>query len=685
MEIKYVTTTCPHCGVGCAFNLVVKDGKVTGVQPSQRGPVNEGKICHRGMNGWECIVSEDRLKTPLIKDKNSGSFKPASWDEALALIATNFKKYNSDEIAVVSSSRCSNEDSYAIQKFARVALKTSNIDNSSRNSHSPTIIGLYNTFGIGATTNSFDDISMSDCIFVIGSNNIEINPLASRKIMLAKNKGAHVIVCDPRVTPTSKQSDLHLQQYPGTDIQLLNCIMKQIIERGFVDKDSIKQSTGFEELKACVTNDKYSIKNTSNICGIPEDKIEKAIEWLKECQHKTVFVYSTGITQHTVGVNNVQSIAFVQALLGNIGKPGCGIVALSSRNNAQGACDMGAMPEFYPGYVLVTDTNAIKNIAKYWGVSDLPSKVGLTTTEMMETLSNSPGKVKCMYIVGENLAMATPDLKKVETAMNNCEFVVVQDLFETETAKYADVILPSGSYAEKDGTHTNSERRVQRIRKAVDAPGESKIDWEIIKLIADKMGCGQFFNWQNSEDVFKEICGIVPQYTGMTYEKLNGDGTQWPCPSEDNQGTPVLYSSGNIKCKFEAIEQKSPAESIDDAFPIWLTTSMDSSVMYGSCRSALHKCMHHATIEDNTPWIELNEVDANEKGISNGDKVIVSSKRGEVELKAKVTTQIKQGVAYIPVKFVVLTENSVVNTAYDPLSKIPEYKVCAINVKKMEA
>ena len=293
MEIKYVTTTCPYCGAGCTFNLVVKDGKISGVQPCQRGPVNEGKLCPKGIFGWEFIVSEDRLKTPLIKDKATGEFKPATWDEALTVIAENFKKYSPEEIAVISSARCCNEDNYAMQKFARIVLKTPNIDHCARLCHAPTVAGLNMVFGSGASTNSFDDLAIADFVFIIGSNNFEAHPLAGRRIMQAKEKGAHILVCDPRVTPTAKQADLHIQHYPGTDIQLLNCLMKQIIERGWVDEEFVKNRTnGYEELKACVTQDKYSIENTSVVCGVPAEKIEQALEWLHECQHKTAFVHS---------------------------------------------------------------------------------------------------------------------------------------------------------------------------------------------------------------------------------------------------------------------------------------------------------------------------------------------------------------------------------------------------------
>ena len=324
MDIKYITTTCPYCGAGCSLNLVVKDGKVIDTAPSQRGPVNQGKLCPKGIFGFEFINSPDRLTTPLIKDKKTGEQKPATWDEALTLIAENFAKYKPEEFAVISSARCCNEDNYAMQKFARVVLKTQNIDHCARLCHAPTVAGLAKVFGSGASTNSFDDLAIADLVVIIGSNNLEAHPLAGRRIMEAKKHGAHIVVCDPRVTPTAKQADLHIQHFPGTDIQLLNCFMKCMIENDWIDHKFVEKRTlGYEDLKKCVTQDKYSFENTSAVTGVPVDVLKTAAEWLHECTHRTAFVHCLGITQHTVGVDNVRSIAFLQTILGNIGIPVC--------------------------------------------------------------------------------------------------------------------------------------------------------------------------------------------------------------------------------------------------------------------------------------------------------------------------------------------------------------------------
>ena len=689
MDVKFVTTTCPYCGGGCSFNLVVKDGKIIDTQPSQRSPVNQGKMCPKGVFGFEFITSPDRLTTPLVKDKATGKQRPATWDEALTVIAENFKKYKPEEMAVISSARCCNEDNYAMQKFARVVLHTPNIDHCARLCHAPTVAGLANVFGSGASTNSFNDLAIADLVFIIGSNNFEAHPIVARRIMEGKRKGAKIIVCDPRNTPTAKHADLHIQHFPGTDIQLLNCMMKYIIEHDWIDKEFVENRTkGYEDLKKCVTQDKYSVENTAKVCGVPAESIMQAINWLHEFQHKTAFVHCLGITQHTVGVDNVRSIAFIQTILGNIGKPGCGVNALRGQNNVQGSCDMGALPNVYAGYLKVTDPAAAKKVAEYWGVDEVPNgKLGLHIPEMLETLEEHPDKLKCLYLLGENPVISDPNSKAVEKSMENCEFLVVQDIFQTETSKYADVVLPGSCFAEEDGTQTNAERRVQRFRKAADAPGESKLDWEIIKMIAEKMGYGDKFKWETSEDVFNEMRKITPQYAGITYAKLEGDGIQWPCPTEESKGTAILHvkefaGMPEGKAQLAAIEHRAPAEVVDSEFPLWLTTG--ATIWHWPSGSMTRRCKQ-LDKDCPTAWLEISPADAAKYGFVDEEKVTLYSRRGEVNVNLRITPNIKEGVLFMPFHFIEARANLVTNTAYDPVSRTPEFKVCAVNIKKLEA
>ncbi len=474
MELKYVPTTCPYCGTGCGFNLVVKDKKVVSIAPWHRNPVNEGKLCPKGNYAWEFINHPDRLTTPLIK--KDGKFEPASWDEAYKLIVAKFKSYKPEEIQCLSSARVSNEENYLMNKFARAVLKTPNIDHCARLCHASTVVGLAGAFGSGAMTNSITDIGESKVVFVIGSNTFENPPLIGRQIMLARQRGGKVIVADPRLTPTAKQADLYMQFHSGTDVAIFNGLMQYIIRNGWENKDFIKNRTkDYDKLKDVVMKPEYALDKVSKICGIPEEQLKTAAEWIAKAESSNI-LYSMGITQHTTGVDNVKSTANLQMLTGHLGKRGGGVCALRGQNNVQGACDMGALPNVYSGYQAVINPELRKKMTDAWGVELAEGKVGYTVTEMVNVLADTPGKLKCLYIMGENPMISDPDLHHVEKGLKNAEFIVVQDIFLTETAQMADVVLPAACFAEKDGTQTSTERRVQKWRKAQDPPGEAKAD-----------------------------------------------------------------------------------------------------------------------------------------------------------------------------------------------------------------
>lgn len=686
MSLKFVPTTCPYCGTGCSFNLVVKDDRVVGTAPFQRSPVNEGKVCPKGTYAHEFVNSPDRLKTPMIK--KDGTFVEATWDEALDLVASTFQQYTGDEIAVISSARASNEDNYAMQKFGRVVLKTRNIDHCARLCHASTVAGLAQIFGSGAMTNSVSDLAEAKTAFIIGSNNFEAHPLAGRRLMQAKAKGAKIIVADPRRTPTAKQAHLHLQHYSGTDIQLLNGMMQYILTMGWEDREFIANRTnGFDAFKQHIMQEKFSLENTARITGVPAGKIKTACEWIHEGGHAVTAVYTLGITQHTVGVDNVRSVGFLQMLTGNLGRPGSGVNPLRGQNNVQGACDMGALPNVFTGYQKVTDEASIQKMKTCWECDGLAcGSVGLTIPEMLDTLADQPGTLKCMYLMGENPIISDPDIAHVDKALKNIDFFVVQDIFLTETAQYADVVLPATCYAEKDGTQTNTERRVQRWRKAQEPPGIAKNDWAIIAALAAKMGYAKQFAWADSSAVFDEIAEVTPQYHGMSYARIEKEGLQWPCPTADHPGTKVLHAQTfngmpEGKALFAPIEHRPPAEQTDEAYPFILTTGATiwhwpSGTMTRRSKSLNYDCP--------TGWIEINEEDARELGIEDGEKITAYSRRGEVEVNARVTPDIKKGVMFMPFHFWECRANWITNTSYDPVSKTPEYKACAINVKKIQ-
>jgi formate dehydrogenase alpha subunit len=686
MDLKYVQTTCPYCGTGCTFNLVVKDGKVIGVDPYHRTPVNEGKLCPKGVYAHEFVNREDRLTKPLIK--KDGKFVEATWNEAYDLIATKFKQYKPDECACLSSARVSNEENYAMMKFARGVLKTRHIDHCARLCHASTVAGLASTFGSGAMTNSILDIAESKCCFIIGSNTFEQHPLIGRKVMQAKANGAKIIYADPRLTPTGKQADLYMQFRSGSDVAIFNGLMQEILKNGWEDKDFIaKRTKDFDKLKEEVMKPEYALENVSKISGIPVDQLKTAAEWIGKADSSCI-LYSMGITQHTTGVDNVRSVANIQMLTGNLGKPGSGVNALRGQNNVQGACDMGALPVVFTGYQKVIDEAAHKKFADAWGFPDgiCEPKNGYEVTVMMDVLADKPGELKCMYIMGENPMLSDPDLHHVKKAIENLEFLVVQDIFMNETAELADVVLPACCYAEKVGTQTSTERRVQMWRKAQDPPGEAKLDWVILKEIAAKMGYEKQFAWNSAEDIFNEIAAVTPSYHGMNYVRLNKpEALHWPCPATDHPGTPILhrekFAHPDGMGVFFGVPYKPPAEVPDAEYPFILTTGR---CLWHWHTGTMTRRSAHLDAEVPTGWIEINPEDAAKLGVKDKEMVKAITRRGEVEVPAKVTPDIMKGVMFMPFHFAECAANVLTNNALDPIAKIPEYKACAVKVQKIQ-
>jgi len=681
--IKYVPTICPYCGCGCGIYLVVKDAKILGIEPWEAHPINEGKVCIKGNRAHEFIDKEDRLKKPLLKER--GEFREARWDEAIKIIAEKFKSYSPDEIGVLSSAKCTNEENYLMQKFARAVLKTPNVDHCARLCHASTVVGLSQTFGAGAMTNSIPDIEDSECIFIIGSNTFEQHPLIARRVMLSKAKGAKLIVADPRYTPTAKQADLHLPFYSGTDIALMNSMMQVILKKGLENKEFIESRTkDFDKLKQEVMKEEYSLVNVSRITGVAGEDIEKAAVWMAESK-ATTLLYSMGITQHTVGTENVMTTANLQMLTGNVGRAGTGINALRGQNNVQGACDVGALAATYPGYKRVTDKAAIKKLEEVWGTDIASGKVGLTITEMMDMLEGKmEGHLKALYIMGENPMLSDPDLKEVEGGLRKLDFLVVQDIFMTETAELANVVLPASCWAEKDGTFTNTSRRVQRVRKAVEPPGEAREDWRIICQIAGAMGYGKQFSYESAGDIFDEITKVTPQYGGMNYERLEAvEGLQWPCPTADHPGTKWLYSekfsTDDGLGHFKPAEHKPPAEAPDSEYPLILTTGRLYFHWHTGTMTRRSKTLDS---EVKAACVEINGEDAKELGIKNGQLVNVSTRRGKIKVMAKVTPDIKKGEIFMPFHFKEAAANLLTNNVLDPVAKIPEFKACAAKIAK---
>jgi formate dehydrogenase major subunit len=588
-------------------------------------------------------------------------------------------------MACLSSARVSNEENYLMQKFARTVLKTPNVDHCARLCHASTVVGLAGTFGSGAMTQSIADIAQAKTLFIIGSNTFEQHPLIGRRVIQAKMNGAKIIYADPRLTATGKQADLFLPFYSGTDVALFNGIMQQILTNGWEKKEFIEKRTkDFDKLKAVVMKPEYSLENVSRITGVPEKDIATAAEWIGKSEANAI-LYSMGITQHTTGVDNVKSVANLQMITGNLGRPGTGVCALRGQNNVQGACDMGALPNVYSGYQAVIVPENKKKMTDAWGCEIAEGKVGLTVTDLINTLADKPGTVKCAYIMGENPMLSDPDLHHVEKGLKNLEFLVVQDIFLTETAEFANVVLPAACFAEKDGTQTSTERRVQRWRKAVNPPGEARADWQILCELAGKMGFAKQFPFKSPEEVFTEIAKVTPSYGGMSYARLEKpEALHWPCPTADHPGTPILH-----KEKFAhpdglgvltPIEWKPPAEVPDKEYPLILTT--------GRCIWQWHTgtmTRRSESLEREVPtgWVEINPEDAAALAIVDGEMVKAKTRRGEIEITAKVTDGIRKGEVFIPFHYVECAANILTNNALDPVAKIPEFKACAIRIEKL--
>ncbi len=683
VEIKYVPTICPYCGTGCGLNFVVKDDKIVGVEPYKRHPVNEGKVCPKGNFGYEFINREDRLTTPLIKE--NGEFREASWDEALDLVANKLKEVSDEDpnkVGFYACARSPNENIYITQKLARVACGTQNVDHCARICHGPTVAGLATTFGSGAMTNGFDSIKEADYIFCIGSNSMEAHPLFGRKLIQAQKNGAKLVVLDPRYTPTAKIADEYVQFETGTDVALMNGMIKVIIDNDLQDDEFIKNRTkGFDELKETVQ--KYDLETVSKITHISPETIEElAIEYASA--DKAAIVYSLGITEHSHGADNVMSTANLAMLTGNIGRQGTGVNPLRGQNNVQGACDMGALPSDYVGYRKVADQETTDWFNEYYG-TNLPAKPGLTLVEMMNAAHS--GDLKVLYIHGEDPVLSDADIQHTKEALGNLEMLVVQDLFLTDTAQCADVVLPAAGWGEQEGTFTNGERRVQCLHKAQEPPEGAMLDWKIMEEIAVRMGVPrEKFHYESSEEIFEEIRECAPIFAGMNRERLDTpEALHWPCPSVDDPCQPLMHKDKFAHPDglgvFQALEHRGPVEVPDEEYPLLLTTTR---VLFHYHAAMTRRCK---TLDNEvkTGFIEINTDDAKELGIINGEIVKASSRRGEIEIPARVTDDIKRGIVNIPMHFTECAANMLTNSdSFDPKCKMVELKACAIKVEKIE-
>lgn len=656
MDIHFIKTICPYCGTGCSLLLTVKNGRIVSTAPYTRAPVNNGNLCVRGLDSFQLVDHPDRLTTPFIR--KNGELVMCSWDEVLSLVAKRLSDYKPEECCVLSSPRVSNEDNYVMMKFARGVLKTNHIDHCERLFHASIVRPLEGSFGYQAMTNSIEDISEAECIFIIGSNTLRQFPLMGRRIVMAKKHGAKVIYADPRATMTESVADLFLQFHSGTDVLLLNGLMQIILQNGWEDAAFIQNRTnGFETFRRAVMKPEYSLKNTEKTTRIPAEILITTAEWI--AKRRCAVIYSTGIAKQDAGSDTIHALANLQMLTGNIGIPGTGVNPLRGQNNIQGACDMGIQPFYFTGYQKVTDPVVHQKFTGAWGFPNgiSPAKTGMEVTEMLDTMIRHPGELKCMYILGENPLVSDADPQHASAALETLDFLVVQDILATETMKYADVVLPAVCFAERDGTVTNMERRVQCWHKASEGPADTKPDWEIISSIAVKMGYARQFAWQNTEEIFEEIAHLTPIYAGMTYKGIDTpDGMHWPCFSGDDKGTPVLYrekfATPDGKGQFIPVEGVMPAEKSDAGFPF----------IFSVGRSIFHWDVESMRRSVSVPryWVEIHPDDADVLHITEGAGVSVATKEETFIAAAHLTREILPGTLFMPSHFVDASTNRLV-------------------------
>ncbi|GAB4390092.1 MAG: formate dehydrogenase subunit alpha [Thermodesulfovibrionales bacterium] len=663
-------TVCPYCGCGCGLYLHVEEKRVTGVSPSRNHPVNAGSLCVKGWNCHEFVHHPDRLRHPLVRE--DGAFRRATWSEALGRVADSLGRlrefHGPDSIGLLSSAKCTNEENYLMMKFARAVIGTNNIDHCARLCHSSTVGGLAAAFGSGAMTNSITEIKEARTLFVIGSNTTEQHPMIAMHILAAVDKGATLIVADPRETQIARFAHMHLRHRCGTDAALLLSMMNVIVSEGLVDLSFVRKRTeNFDDFERLIR--KYAPEAGQKITGVKADDIRKAAR-IYASEKLSMLFYSMGITQHVTGVDNVRACADLVMLTGHIGLPMTGLNPLRGQNNVQGACDMGALPNVYSGYQPVSDSAARRKFQHAWR-SRLPERPGKTLLEMQE------GKdVRALYIMGENPVISDPDSNRVRSFLEGLDFLVVQDIFLSDTAQYADVVLPAASFAEKSGTYTNTDRRVQLLRKAIDPPGEAKADWQIFCDLAGRMGYTMCY--RGPYEIMEEIALLTPSYGGILHHRLQeGFGIQWPCTDSGHPGTPYLHRKKFARGlgSFMSVEAASADELPDEEYPYVLTTGR---IYFQYHTGTMTRRTYIIEREAPECAMEVHPADAARLGVRDGSLLRVRSRRGQLEVRAKVTNRISEGTVFLPFHYREAAANLLTNPASDPEAKIPELKVCAV-------
>jgi formate dehydrogenase major subunit len=674
-----VTTTCGYCGVGCRLEAHARDGRVASISPALDGPANEGHTCLKGRFAHQFSRNRERLATPLIRDERGGPLRAATWDEAIARIVAELTRiraaHGPDAIAGLASSRATNEDCYAMQRLMRAAIGTNNIDNCSRVCHSPTSYALRRAFGLSGATGSFADFDHADATILIGANPTEGHPVVGARIKQATLRGMRLVTIDPRRIELADYGVLHLAPRPGTNAAVMLGIAHVLERDGFVEHDFVAARTeGWAALAELLPA--YAPDAVAEITGVPAADLEAAARIYGEAANACIS-WGLGVTEHKYGSEVAQLICNVALMTGKVGRLGSALLPLRGQNNVQGSSDMGALPDTYTAYRSVTDEAVARSFEDAWGVP-LSRAKGYTIPQMFDAAV--AGELKAMYIFGEDVAQTDPNTAHVVHALESLDFLVVQEIFENETTKYADVILPASSFLEKSGTFTNAERRVQLVAAAIDPPGEARTDFEIIKTVSRALG--HQLPWATPAEAMDEIAALTPDWAGISHARLGRSGLQWPV-APDGTDAPILYehefTSADGRAHFAALPYKAPGDAADDEFPLILVTGR--RLQHYNAGTMTRRTGNVELVDADV--LEIHPDDAARLWISDGDRISVRSRVGRIELPAQVTDRIEPGHVFTTFHFPETRTNLLVGASADVNTSCPEYKVVAVDVRPL--
>jgi formate dehydrogenase major subunit len=681
-----ITTTCAYCGVGCSFRAEMKGEEVVRMVPNSDGHANHGHSCVKGRFAIGYATHKDRIVKPMIRSKISDPWKEVSWDEAIAYSASELKriqaKYGRDSIGAITSSRCSNEETYLVQKLVRAGFGNNNVDTCARVCHSPTGYGLKNTIGESAGTQNFDSVMKADVILVIGANPTDGHPVFASQMKRRLRQGAQLIVADPRridlVRTPHIEAKYHLKLRPGTNVALLNSLAHVIVNEGLVDEEFVRsrcEAPAFEKWRNFVSQDINSPESMQAVTGVPAADVRAAARLYAEAGNGAIY-YGLGVTEHSQGSTAVMGIANLAMATGNIGREGVGVNPLRGQNNVQGSCDMGSFPHEFTAYRHVSDDAVRHAFEGAWGVT-LRNEPGLRIPNMFEAALD--GEFKALYIEGEDIAQSDPNTQHVTAALTSMECIIVQDLFLNESAKFAHVFLPGSSFLEKDGTFTNAERRISRVRKVMKSKS-GYADWEITQLLSNAVGYPM--NYAHPSEIMDEIARLTPTFTGVSYARIDElESIQWPCNAEHPEGTPTMHVGEFVrgKGKFLVTEYVPTAEKVNAQYPLILTTGrILSQYNVGAQTRRTENSRWHD--EDR---LEIHPHDAEERGIVEGDWVGIESRAGDTVMRAWVTERVQPGVVYTTFHFPDSGANVITTDNSDWATNCPEYKVTAVQATRV--